>query len=136
MPQIGENATASVDGKNDEPIQYFVSSCLTVTCFFADGSRVGAHFSLLDGGDCGDSVKTWSSFTNRLSGTPVRVLVAGQLDMWNPTYLTKTPFSKLGGDTAIPSDVKKTIEQATGCKEIETMTKNGEITILQDGTVL
>jgi hypothetical protein len=136
MPQIGENATASVDGKNDEPIQYFVSSCLTVTCFFADGSRLDGRFSLLEGGELGDSVTAWASFTRGLGAKPVRVLVAGQLDMWNPTYLTKTPFSKQGQDAARGSDVKKTIEEATGCKDIQTMTKNGEITILQDGTVL
>src|SRR5215470_572222 len=103
MPEIKENDVDIVAADNDQPIQYFVDSCLTVTCGFTDGTRIGAHFShSLDGArganwTYDNSVRTWEFFSdvvqskihNGVSAT--WVIVRGDKDGWNPGYLTTRP---------------------------------------------
>jgi hypothetical protein len=135
MPQIDENAVQVVtDGS---AIQYFVSSCLTITCGFADSTMIGAHFSHGEGGTFGDSVTTWGVFkdtveaTVREKGTPAWVNVRGQIDMWQPAYLTTR---RLQATAALAGDLSGTISLATG-RDPDISTKTGSIVVTPDGLV-
>lgn len=135
MPQIDENDVRVVE--DDEPIQYYVSSCLTVTCGFADGTRIGAHFSHGAGavGTFGDSVATWQVFKDAVAtkgGGVVWVKVRGQIDMWSPAYLTD---HHLTADTAVPGDLTDTISWVTGGTP-DIAHQNGSIVVLPDGMIV
>lgn len=136
MPQIDENDVRVVE--DDEPIQYFVSSCLTVTCGFEDGSRIGAHFShgADTAGTYGDSVQTWGIFKDAVAAKVAThavtwVTVRGQIDMWKPEYLTK---QRLMTDTATYGDLTDTISWVTG-RTPKITSQNGSIVVLADGSV-
>jgi hypothetical protein len=138
MPQINENEARIVEDR--EPIQYFVSSCLTVTCGFADGSMIGAHFSHGVGtvGTYGDSVTTWGVFTDAVkskvatNGGASWVVVRGQTDMWQPAYLTT---QRLTADTATPGDLSSAISLVTG-RDPVIAAQNGSIVVMSDGTLM
>jgi hypothetical protein len=137
MPEIDENDVQIVE--DDTAIQYFVSSCLTVTCGFAGGSRIGAHFSHGDAsGTFGDSVKTWEIFTEAVEGKVATnggatwVVVRGQIDMWRPEYLTTR---RLSTDAATQGDLSDTISYVTG-RNPDIGTTNGSIVVLADGAVV
>lgn len=134
MPEINENDVQVVtDGS---PIQYFVSSCLTVTCGFADGTVVGAHFSQGVRGPrwrYADSVATWTAFSNSLAqqivqrGPVTWVLVRGDLDGWNPGYLTTAP---LATDYATRGDLRATVSAVTGYAAPDIAEQTGDITVI------
>jgi hypothetical protein len=141
MPLINENAVQSVAANDDEPIQYFVSSCLTVTCGFGDGTRIGAHFSHGASGTNwahADSVATWTAFTaavtnkRQTAGAATWVTVRGQIDMWQPTYLTT---ARMATDFALRGDLTNTITAATGHAPNTAAQNNGFI-VMGDGSVI
>lgn len=134
MPQIDENDVQVVE--NGSAIQYFVSSCLTITCGFGDTTMIGAHFSHGTGGTFGNSVATWGVFKDAVAakistaGTPTWVKVRGQIDMWQPAYLTT---QRLQTATAFPGDLTDTISFVTGRNpDIAT---SGNIVVTSDGSV-
>lgn len=135
MPEIDENDVQVVtDGS---AIQYFVSSCLTITCGFADGTMIGAHFSHGEGGTFGDSVTTWGVFKDTVEatvsdkGTPTWVKVRGQNDMWQPSYLTT---ARLQARYAVPGSLSDTISFVTG-RDPDISVKTGSIVVTSDGSV-
>jgi len=139
MPQIDENDVRVVE--DDSPIQYFVSSCLTVTCGFSDGSRIGAHFSHGPNdrvGTYGTSVMTWGVFKDavankvRTSGGATWVIVRGQTDMWKPEYLTTR---RLTADTATSGNLSDTISKVTG-RAPNIQAQNGSIVVMADGALV
>jgi len=141
MPQIDENGVQIVLPADDTPIQYFVSSCLTVTCGFTDGTRIGAHFSHGASGanwTFADSVETWKIFRDAVAdkiqngGSAGWVVVRGQIDMWRPSYLTTT---RPTADYAAPSDLSDTISMVTG-RAPTIADKTGGFVVLTDGSVV
>jgi hypothetical protein len=135
MPQILENDVQIV--KAGEMIHYAVSSCLTVTCGFGDGTMTGAHFSQgvrEDRWKYDDSVLTWTVFLDTVKqqikehGSVTWVIVRGDLDGWNPAYLTTQAYQ---GGYAKRSDLRPTISEATklDASAIDIATKLGDIII-------
>jgi hypothetical protein len=139
MPQIDENSVQIVE--DDTAIQYFVSSCLTVTCGFRDGTRIGAHFSHGETGTnwtYADSVQTWDVFKETVGnkvlvfGGATWVVVRGQIDMWRPDYLTT---ARLASDYAAPGDLSDTISMVTG-RAPDIDTKTDGFVVMADGQVV
>lgn len=135
MAQILENDVQVVP--KGELIHYAVTSCLTVTCGFGDGTMLGAHFSQGEANErwtYDDSVLTWSAFLHKLdehvkgSGPVTWVIVRGDLDGWNPGYLTQEPYA---GEYAASGDLRPTISAATklGAGAIDIAKKKGDILI-------
>ena len=139
MPEIDENNVQVVE--DDTAIQYFVSSCLTVTCGFTDGTRIGAHFSHGASGTkwaYGDSVATWNAFKVAVAkkvkeaGNAKWVVVRWQIDMWKPSYLTT---ARLSTDYATSGNLSDTISTVTG-RAPDIATQNESIVVMADGSVV
>jgi len=135
MPEINENHVQVVT--DDSPIQYFVSSCLTVTCGFGDGTMIGAHFSQgvrEDRWTYDDSVVTWTVFLDTVTqqitahGPVTWVIVRGDLDGWDPEYLTTQAYQ---GGYAKRGNLRPTISAATSLNAdaIDIAKKTGDILI-------
>jgi hypothetical protein len=107
-----------------------------VTCGSTDGTAVGAHFSQgVRGPRWGhaDSVATWTAFTTSVAqqiqqrGPVTWVVVGGDLDGWNPGYLTTAPLAAL---YATRGDLRATISGATGFAAPDTANQTGDITVI------
>jgi hypothetical protein len=81
-------------GQSGSGIDYSgVTSCLTVTCLLDDGSYVGGHLSLLKVEK--DSTEVLPAMKDLIGARKVtKVVVAGQLDTWNPAYFTKPLYDE------------------------------------------
>jgi len=135
MAQILENDVQVVP--KGELVHYAVTSCLTVTCGFGDGTMIGAHFSQgvdNERWEYSDSVLAWSAFLHTLEqhtkghGPVTWVIVRGDLDGWNPSYLTEEAFN---GEYAVGGDLRRTISEATklDAGAIDIANKKGDILI-------
>jgi hypothetical protein len=80
-------------GQSGSGIEYSgVTSCLTVTCLLDDGSYVGGHLSLQQVEK--DSTEVLPAMKDLIAGRKVtKVVVAGQLDTWNPAYFNRPLYN-------------------------------------------
>jgi hypothetical protein len=80
-------------GQSGSGVEYTgVTSCLTVTCLLDDGSYVGGHLSLQKVEK--DSTEVLPAMKDLIGGRKVsKVIVAGQLETWNPAYFTKPLYN-------------------------------------------
>jgi hypothetical protein len=90
-----------VDEAGPEGIEYgAVTSCMTVTCLLDDGNHVGGHLSLTIPDGRYDSASVLPAMWGLIgSRAVVLVHLAGNSDMWSPSYLTE-PQWKGSGETA------------------------------------
>jgi len=81
-----------------------VTSCMTVTCLLEDGSAVGGHLSLQRKAGKHDSTEVLPAMQTLIGGKKVTsVVLAGQMDLWNPAYLQKPAISDAGENNHDPA---------------------------------
>ena len=87
------------EGTGNGSIDYGgVTSCMTVTCLLADGSTVGGHLSLQRHPGKHDSTEVLPAMQTLIGGKKITsVVLAGQMDLWNPAYL-QLPAMKDNGE--------------------------------------
>jgi hypothetical protein len=127
-------------GTGSGSIEYSgVTSCLTVTCLLEDGSTVGGHLSLQRVAGKLDSTEVLPQMASQIGGKKiVSVVLAGQLDRWNPAFLTKPLYADDGtnnyGD-AVPgrdsmwSGVQAALGFGYDDVQFDTQDKNDSFTI-------
>ena len=93
-----------VDEAGPEGIEYgAVTSCMTVTGLLDDGRHVGGHLSLTIPDGRYDSASVLPAMWGLVGGrTVVRVHLAGNGDMWSPSYLTEPQWVG-SGESAVPN---------------------------------
>jgi hypothetical protein len=91
VPENGNDYIGECEGC-DTLVYPRVTSCLTVTAVFADGSRTGVHLVRAGAGqDWEIRFENWIKLTNYKGKTPSKIIVAGVLDIWQEN---KTPYEQ------------------------------------------
>ncbi|NJQ06253.1 hypothetical protein [Streptomyces lonarensis] len=88
-----------------EPITYpGVDSCLTITATLADGSRVGAHASLMQMGSGYPSDRILAAIGHAVGNQRIDyVELRGDLDSWHPDFFDEGYDSRFANSTPMPT---------------------------------
>jgi hypothetical protein len=74
-----------------------VTSCLAITCLLEDGTTVGGHLSLFKASGALASNEVLPAMKELIGGRTVKkIVIAGELDTWNPAYFDLPLFDDQG----------------------------------------